>query len=161
MSTRPVSEALVTQPSEDAEASSHGSPEATAISRRKAIPLIGAVLVVASGGCNLSDNPFLVESEAAAEDLRDLLKDARLHRGGIQRFALHTLTDGVAVEVEQPRNRGDLDQLTVTVFRVDPSDQSSTRSGGERDVLEVHHVRNSTISKIESDYVLFYYLNEN
>ena len=135
-------------------------PGGTAMSRRQAIPLIGLGLL-AAGSCTLRDDPLAVDPTAQADRIAQELAEARIHRGGIQRFALHHRRDNVAVKIENEPG-GEPGTMTVTVYETDPATGAFVRSGGAPRVLEVHHgIRNATIAQIESEYMLFYYLYDN
>lgn len=154
--SKKASETLAPQDAADPEGSGTlALPERIAMSRRRAIPLIG-LAVVAAGGCNFSESPFEVDPNAEADRLNRLLQAARVHRGGMQRYGLHDLADNVVVRVEEKNSK-----LLVTVYEVDPETRSFVMDGADPRVLEVHrNMTNATLSQIESDYVLFYYLNE-
>ena len=135
----------------------HPLPEGTGISRREAIPLIGFTIFTA-GGCNFSD-VLGVDPDGETERQRPSLAEAQIHRGGIQRYALQHLVDNVAVRVEQEGTERHPDRLKVTVYEIDPATERFTPGPEGLKVLEVHRdVSNATISQIESEYVLFYYL---
>lgn len=158
--------AVFTRPLSTDEEKLSSSPPAlsAAISRRKAIPLLGlAALAVGSlSGCDLLDDPLKVDPEAEAEILRKLRAAAQTHRGGLQRFAVQHLREDVAVRVEGKSTKGNPDRLQVTVYERDPSTGGLVMQGGKPKVVEVHrNLTNATLSQIESDYVLFYYLYDN
>ena len=127
---------------------------AKTLSRRQAIPLMG-LAALAVGACELDLDPVATQPEKAPEDW---LAKARVHRGGLQRYAVHERADGVAVRIEDVQGAGG-GELRVTVYETDP------RTGGLIDgpdgpvVLERYEgVTNATLSRIESDYVAFYYV---
>ncbi len=139
---------------------SEGNP----MSRRRALPIIGLLVVGGSalGACDVFEDPLKVTPTEEAERLRSLLAAAQEHRGGIQRFALHHLVDNVEVRVEDASTHGQPDRLVVTVYEVDPETRQFVMQGNKPKVLEVHrNMTNATLSQIESDRILFYYLYEN
>lgn len=131
------------------------------MSPRRAVTVIGLILVAGSSlsGCDLlSDTVEVIPTEEATR-LRARLASAQVHRGGIQRFALHHLTDNVEVRVENASTPGQTDRLIVTIYEVEPATRKFVLEDGKPKVLEVHRdLSNATLSQIESNYVLFYYL---
>lgn len=127
------------------------------------MPFVGLILVVGTGlsRFDLFNGAPKVIPSADVEGLRASLADAQVHRGGIQRFALHHLTENVSVRVEEASTPAQPDRLIVTVYEVDPATRSYVMRDGKPKVLEVHRdLSNATISQIESDFVLFYYVSD-
>jgi hypothetical protein len=138
-------------PPEDPPSSAVDGPRP--LSRREALPLMG-LAVLAVGACELDLDPMAVTDDAAPDDW---LARARVHRGGFQRFALLRKTDGVAVRVDADGTG----TLTVTVNQTDPSTGRLVRVGDGPRVLERYEgVTNETITAIESEHFVFYYLPE-
>lgn len=128
--------------------------EPRGMSRRQAIPLMG-LAVLAVGACELELDP-VANPPAAPSD--DWLAAARIHRGGFQRFAVHQQVDGVAVRIEdEPHGEGD--SMTVTIYQTDPRTGRFIQGSDGPLVLERYEgVTNAALSGIESEFVVFYYL---
>ena len=127
------------------------------LTRHEAIPLIGLAALAIGTACDLERDPVA----ARTPDPQDALARARVHRGGIQRFALQHKADGVAVRVADA-DTGPPGSLTVTVYEANPKTGGLLMGPGGPRVLELHEgVTNATISQIESPYFVFYYVGMN
>ena len=127
------------------------------VTRRQAIPLIGMAVLAVGTACEMDHDPVAVSDGAGG----DALARARVHRGGIQPFALQHKADGVAVRVANAPGR-EPGTLTVTVYEANPKTGGLVSGPDGPRVLEVFEgITNATISQIESPYVVFYYVGGN